>query len=81
MMTDAGLILLASVSDIDLYELDMLKSLNRPQKTIVVMFAQNDLPTDKADLILKSELGAARMIEEITEYLLKATEPDPEFII
>src|SRR6185436_6051647 len=51
-MTDAGLILITSITDIDEYELDMLKSLNQPNKTLIVRVGEASFSDNKADLTL-----------------------------
>src|SRR3989338_4918452 len=54
-LTDAGLILIASISDVDDYELNVLKSLNRPNKTIVVNIGENRFGEGEVDLSLPED--------------------------
>ncbi|MDE2223514.1 MAG: 50S ribosome-binding GTPase, partial [Candidatus Omnitrophica bacterium] len=42
LMTDAGLILITSIAEIDQYELDMLKKLNNPNRSFVIQVGQDE---------------------------------------
>ncbi len=80
-MTDSGLILITSVSDVDVYEIEMLKSLNRPNKTFVVNVGDNQLAGEGVDLQLgekeKSDVG----VRKIVDLLLKSILVDPDYSI
>ena len=52
LFTDAGLILIASVSDVDDYELEMIETLNKPGDTLVVGVGQTRLARRQPDLAL-----------------------------
>ena len=80
-LTDAGLILITSISDIDEYELEMLKSLNHPNKTIVVNVGENRFSDINVDLILSEEESVESSAGKITELLTKTIALDPEFSI
>lgn len=80
-LTDAGLILIASISNIDEYELNMVKSLNRPNKTVVVNVGENQFPEELIDLNLKENEDAAAAIQKIIDVLTKTAGLDPEYAI
>lgn len=80
-MTDAGLIFIARVSDVDRYELDMLRTLNQPNRTVVINVGENPFDAGQVDLILDENSGTDESAEKITDYLLKKILPDPEFSI
>jgi len=80
-MTDAGMIFIARVSDADRYELEMLRSLTQPNRTFVVNVGENPFDAGQVDLILDDMLTADESAEKITDYLLKTILPDPEFLI
>jgi len=52
LFTDAGMILITTVSDLDGYELKMLRTLNSPGETLVVGVGQHGLPAMEVDLKL-----------------------------
>jgi bifunctional enzyme CysN/CysC len=80
-LTDAGLILITSISHIDQYELDTLKSLNRPNKTFVVNVGANNFSDGYIDLTLPSDSAPQLAAQKITDALLRVIVPDPEFTI
>ncbi|MGE0269313.1 MAG: GTP-binding protein [Candidatus Omnitrophota bacterium] len=80
-MTDAGLIFIARVSDVDRYELDMLRSLNQPNRTVVVNVGENPFDAGQVDLVLDEASATDESADKITDYLLKKILPDPEFSI
>jgi bifunctional enzyme CysN/CysC len=80
-LTDAGLILITSISHIDQYELDTLKSLNRPNKTFVVNVGANNFSDGYIDLTLPSDSAPQPAAQKITDALLRVIVPDPEFTI
>ena len=80
-MTDAGLILIANVSDIDDYELDIIKSLNRPNKSIVINIGENVFNSGHVDLELAGNLKTDTAVKKILNFLIKSVVLDPEFSI
>lgn len=80
-LTDAGLILITSISNIDDYELNMLKSLNRPNQTIVVNVGESRFAAGEADLILSESEDPASAIQRIVGFLMKSIMLDPEYLI
>jgi bifunctional enzyme CysN/CysC len=79
LMTDAGLILITSVTDIDQYELDMLKKLNH--KTFVVNVGENNLLETGVDLNLVENEDSEAAVGKIVDLLIKAVVLDPEYMI
>ena len=71
----------ASITDIDDYELEMLKSLNRPNKTLVVNVGESDLGEGKADLNLVQNEETASAIDKIVQLLIKSVVLDAEYFI
>jgi len=80
-MTDAGLILITSVSDIDDYELDTLKSLNRPNKTLVVNVGANHFSDGCIDLELMQNEDPSQAAQAIVNLLIQSVVLDPEYSI
>lgn len=68
---DAGLILVATVSDIEEYELDALKTLNSPGDVLVVGIDSSTLPPARIDLELNGTISidkaATRIADMLTE--------------
>jgi len=79
-MTDAGLILITSITDIDEYELGLLKSLNRPNPTVVIHVG-NDKSQEGADLNLIENEGSPAAVQTILDLLNKTILLDPEYSI
>ena len=80
-LTDSGLILITSVSGIDQYELDILKSLNLPNKTVIINVGENIFSQGYVDLTIPLNEEAQKGAEKIADLLVKATLPDPEYSI
>jgi len=80
-LTDAGLILITSISDIDEYELQALKILNRPSKTIVINVGENHFQEGQVDLLLDKGGDSAQVTQKIVNYLIQSVVLDPEFSI
>lgn len=80
-MTDAGLILITSITDIDDYELKTLKSLNRPNKTLVINVGENEFSEGQVDLLLKANEETPTAVQKIVELLIKEVVLDPEYFI
>ncbi|MBI3602101.1 MAG: GTP-binding protein [Candidatus Omnitrophica bacterium] len=81
LMTDAGLILITSVTDIDQYELDMLKKLNSPNRTFVVNVGENRFSDASVDLNLVENEESEAAVDKIVGLLTKAVVLDPEYMI
>jgi len=79
--TDAGLILITTFTDIDEYELDMLKSLNKPNRSLVVNVGENRFSADKVDLSLSANHDPQIATQDIIQLLVKAVVLDPEYYI
>ncbi|MFT5169512.1 MAG: bifunctional enzyme CysN/CysC [Candidatus Omnitrophota bacterium] len=80
-LTDAGLILLTSISDVDDYEIDIVKSLNRPNKTVVVAFGDTQLNEEHVDLVIKNGADQKDVIRDIVTAVKEATLLDPEYFL
>jgi len=80
-MTDAGLILITSVTDIDQYELDLLKKLNGPNRTFVINVGENRFLETGVDLDLVENEESQTAVKKIVELLTKAVVLDPEYMI
>ena len=82
LMTDAGLILITSITDIDQYELAMLKKLNNTNRTLVVCVGEdNRFASESVDLALVENEESASAIKKIVDLLVKAVVLDPEYEI
>ncbi len=81
LMTDAGLIMITSVTDIDDPELKMLKTLNMPNRTFVVNMGDDRLDSANVDLTLEENMDSDKAIKEIVTLLTKALVLDPEYMI
>jgi len=80
-LTDAGLLLITSISNIDEYELEMLKALNRPNKTIVVGVGETQFPEEQLNICLDSKEDPQSAVDKILEVLAPEIILDPEFTI
>lgn len=80
-ITDAGLILITSITDIDDYELDLLKALNKPNKTLVVNVGENRFSEGKVDLSLVENEESESAINKIVDLLVRSVVLDPEYYI
>lgn len=74
MFTDAGMILITTVSELDDYDLELIERLNRPGSMVVVNVGENrftrrrpDLQVDKVDL---EALGKVHHMLEAQQYLI-----------
>lgn len=61
MFTDAGMILITTISDLDDYELDIINLLNSPNNFKVINIGQNQISSDKVDL----QIGHVKNIDEV----------------
>ncbi|OGX25346.1 MAG: adenylyl-sulfate kinase [Omnitrophica WOR_2 bacterium RIFCSPHIGHO2_01_FULL_48_9] len=80
-LTDAGLILISSITNIDDEELDRLKALNRPNKTLVVNVGENRFAEGKVDLNLIENEATPAAIDKIVNLLIKSVVLDAEYFI
>ena len=82
LMTDAGLILITSITDIDQYELDMLKKLNSPNRTLVICVGEdNRFTPESIDLALVENEESEAAVKKIVDLLVKSVVLDPEYEI
>ena len=80
-MTDTGLILITSITDIDDYELSLLKSLNNPNKTLVINVGENRFSNDQVDLNLVENEESKSAVNKIVDLLVRSVVLDPEYFI
>jgi bifunctional enzyme CysN/CysC len=80
-LTDAGLILVTSVSDMDAYELNILRELNKPARTVVINVGENRLAEDVADLVLPKTKSPDAALAQCLEVIQKHIGLDPEYTI
>jgi adenylylsulfate kinase-like enzyme len=78
---DAGLILITSLSNIDEYELDMLKSLNQPRPTLVVNVGESTFTDGSVDLTLAKNQDPKAAVGEIIQLLIRSVVLVPEYSI
>jgi len=82
LLTDAGLILITSITDIDQYDLDILKKLNSPNRTLVVSVGEvNRFNPESIDLALFENEESEAAVKEIVDLLVNAVVLDPEYEI
>ncbi|MBI4309056.1 MAG: 50S ribosome-binding GTPase [Candidatus Omnitrophica bacterium] len=81
LMTDAGLILITSITDIDDYELKILKDLNYPNRIFVVNVGENRFNAIGVDLNLPENQESEAAVKTIVDLLVKAVVLDPEYMI
>lgn len=80
-LTDAGLILISSVTTVDEYDLETLKALNRPNKTLIVNVGENHFGDGKVDLNLIENEDPSSAIDKIVNLLIKSVVLDAEYFI
>lgn len=81
LLTDAGLILITSITDIDGYELEVLKTLNQPNKTLVINVGENRFSEGQVDLNLKENEESHSAVSKIVDLLIRSVVLDPEYNI
>ncbi|MDO8674844.1 MAG: GTP-binding protein [Candidatus Omnitrophota bacterium] len=81
LMTDAGLVLITSITDIDDHELGLLKTLNYPNRTFVVNVGENRFNASDIDLDLVENEDSGQAVKKIVDLLVKAVVLDPEYMI
>jgi len=67
LFTDAGMVLIATISDVDEHELKTLKSLNLPHKTLTVNVGENRFASEQVDLGLAENDDTALAVQKIME--------------
>lgn len=75
-LSDAGLILITSISNVDRYELDTLKSLNGSNQTVIVNVGENIFPEGYVDLGLPENADPQSAAQKIVDLLLGSIIPD-----
>ncbi len=80
-LTDSGLILITSISDADDPELKILKSLNQPNKTLIIAVGEQEISTGLADLTLPPNMANEAAVSEIFDLLVRSVVLDPEYNI
>lgn len=81
LLTDAGLILITSITDIDDYELKTLKDLNYPNRTFVVNVGEGRFSEGSVDLNLPEHEESEAAVRQIVDLLVKSLVLDPEYNI
>jgi bifunctional enzyme CysN/CysC len=70
LFTDAGVILIATVSDLDDYELEMVETLNKPNDCLVVNVGENNFNGRTVDLQVGEDADIDEAIETIRQLLM-----------
>ena len=70
LFTDAGLILITTVSDLDDYELEMIETLNQPNDCLVINVGQSQFNRREADLQLDPTHNSKEAIITIKQLLM-----------
>jgi bifunctional enzyme CysN/CysC len=81
LLTDAGLILITSITNIDEYELDVLKKLNSPNRTFIINVGDNRFADQQVDLVLVENENSGPAVKKIVDLLVKSLVLDPEYFI
>jgi hypothetical protein len=71
LFTDAGLILITSISNLDEYELEMIKTLNQPSDCRIINVGANRLGRTTIDLQVDDLSDRAAVLEQIKELLVR----------
>lgn len=69
LFTDAGMILITTVSELDDYELQMINTLNQPGHSRVVRIGPGALSREKVDLQIAAQAEPAQVVEQIKQLL------------
>lgn len=69
LFTDAGVLLITTISDLDDYELQMIETLNQPSDHLVVHVGENRFNTLKPDLSLEANCDMNEAVKEICNLL------------
>lgn len=81
LMTDAGLIMITSITDIDDAELKMLKTINMPNRTFVINIGDGRFDLQNIDLSLAENLDSDVAVSKIVHLLTTSLVLDPEYMI
>jgi bifunctional enzyme CysN/CysC len=71
LFTDAGMILISTVYQLDDGEADLLKTLNTPHDMTTIVIGENPLGQFQVDLQLEAGLSHDTSVQQITEFLQK----------
>jgi hypothetical protein len=71
LFTDAGLILITTISELDDYELDMIRQLNQPNDCRVINIGENLFGHAQIDLQLNKLEEVENAVQRITDLLAK----------
>ncbi len=81
-LTDAGVILITTISDIDEYDLQTLSSLTRPHQTVVINVGEYTVPPEIVSLQVSSTESIPQTVKKILDYLTRhVIALDPEYLI
>ena len=80
-MTDSGKIFITTISDIDDYDVERLRALNRPSEILVINAGVNDFSRFKPDLCIENYDDADAAVHEICKLLKKHDIIDLEYHI
>jgi bifunctional enzyme CysN/CysC len=80
-LTDSGLILITSISDADDAELKLLKSLNHPNKTLIVGVGDEEISQGLTNLLLPVHESTENAVAAIFDLLIRHVVLDPEYNI
>ena len=69
LFTDAGLIVISTITELEDYEAKSLKTLNQPKEIVYVTMGQTSLNKFKPDLHLKTESAEEKKVEAIVNLL------------
>ncbi len=72
-LTDSGQIFITAVSDIDDYDLEILKLLNSPNEILVVNVGPVNFTSFKVDLAVAEDAEAATTVKRIYDLLRRET--------
>ena len=68
LFTDAGMIFITSVSDLDDHELDLIDTLNKPNELLVINVGENRLSRRQADMqIDKVDIESLRLVHRLLQ--------------
>ncbi len=80
LFNDAGVIIIATISDLDDYELEMIETLNQPNDCLVINMGENRFNQRTVDLQLKEDSDQAEAILTIHQLLMAKLYPDDYMI-
>ncbi len=80
-LADAGLILVTSVTDVDVTEMEILKALNHPHPVAVVNVGEARLAPEEIDLHLEKNTPIETAVRRILDILEPRISLEPEYMI